>query len=118
MKKSKRDVELLEALNLQYQAFRQKFNRDPQPGEPIFFDPDADEPTFLSAERVAEITEEICEAMRQANVPPAIIYAYRKTGRIVTKENLQLLTRDELSEWKSAVEEYYSQSATQSPNSR
>lgn len=29
----------------QWEAFRKKFGRDPGPGDPFFFDPNADKPT-------------------------------------------------------------------------
>ena len=33
-------------------AFRKKFGRDPGPGDPVFFDPDADTPTAITPERM------------------------------------------------------------------
>jgi hypothetical protein len=36
------------ALEEQLQAFRAKFGRDPGPEDPLFFDPDADEPRPLN----------------------------------------------------------------------
>ena len=44
--------------------------------------------------------------LREANVRPEIIYAYQKTGRLVTEENAQLLSTEELAEWDAAVDEY------------
>ena len=35
-----------EALQEQFRLFREKFGRDPKPDEPIFFDPDQDQPTM------------------------------------------------------------------------
>lgn len=35
---------MVEALQEQLESFRRKFGRDPGPNDPIFFDPDADEP--------------------------------------------------------------------------
>ena len=37
-----------EILRAQREAFRKKFWRDWQSGDPVFFDPDADEPTRMS----------------------------------------------------------------------
>lgn len=34
------------------QAFREKFGREPGPGDPVFFDPDADEPRRLDPVKV------------------------------------------------------------------
>ena len=37
---------------------------------------------------------------------PAIIHAYRRTGRIVTLDNVAQLSDDDLAEWQAAIEEY------------
>jgi DNA-binding transcriptional regulator YhcF (GntR family) len=48
----------------------------------------------------------ILSAAGKAGVRPELIYAMRKTGRIVTASNQDLLTDDELQEWQDAIEEY------------
>ncbi len=68
----------------QFQRFREKFGRDPGPDDPVFFDPDADTPQEL-AEKV---------------------YAYRKTGLIVTEQNWGLLSKEQQQEWEAAIAEY------------
>ena len=45
-------------------AFRKKFGRDPRPGEPMIFDPDAT--PYPENRMVAEVVE----AMRKAGTPP------------------------------------------------
>jgi len=47
------------------------------------------------------------EAMHKARIPPALIYAYQKTGRIVTRANRKHLTKAELTEWNDAVDEWH-----------
>jgi hypothetical protein len=47
------------------------------------------------------------EAMHKAEVRPEIIYAFQKTGRLVTWENRKNLTRAELKEWTDAVDEWH-----------
>jgi len=47
------------------------------------------------------------DIMREAGSDPAFIYAFKKTGRIVTSWNKDKLTDDELLEWQEAVEEYH-----------
>jgi hypothetical protein len=37
----------------------------------------------------------------------ALVYAMNKTGRIVTEQNMQLLTDAEIEEWNDAVDEYH-----------
>lgn len=86
--------------------FIEKFGREPQPGDPILFDPSANEPTHM----VAEVLEhKMLEMMHKANVRPEIIYAFQKTGRLVTEENHKKLSKAELKEWGDAVDEWRKQ---------
>ena len=50
---------------------------------------------------------EMSQAMEQAGLDPAIIYASQKTGRIVSEDNIGLLTDAEVAEWNEAINEYY-----------
>lgn len=96
------DQELEHALEIQAEAFRDKFGRDPGPNDPIFFDPDADEPTPLDP---GQITAEIAAAGDRAALPAAYVYAIEKTGLIVTEANMHLLSEADLDQWQAAVEE-------------
>jgi hypothetical protein len=49
---------------------------------------------------------EVIEAMKRANIAPELIYAYQKTGLMVTKENSKLRPDIELQEFYNAVDEY------------
>ena len=99
------DQGLRQALDAQLERFRQKFGRDPGPDDPIFFDPDATEPRLLDG---ATVAARMVAVMKQAGVAPAIIHAYRRTGRIVTLDNVTQLSDDDLAEWQTAIEEYRS----------
>lgn len=44
--------ELKEILLNNREEFKKKFGRDPLPGDPVFFDPDCDTPTFISEEKL------------------------------------------------------------------
>ena len=44
--------------------------------------------------------------LEQADVDPAHVYAFSKTGRLVSEENKDALSPAEVKEWKSAVHEY------------
>ncbi|MCY1060276.1 hypothetical protein [Nannocystis sp. SCPEA4] len=46
------------------------------------------------------------EIMREATVPLEHVYADMKTKRLVTEENAQYLSDEELEEWNLAVEDY------------
>jgi hypothetical protein len=75
---------LVEHLKRQEQRFIEKFGHPPGPTDPVFFDPHADEPQSMIDEAVDHY---LLEAMRKAGIHPALIYAYQKTGRVVTQEN-------------------------------
>ena len=95
--------DVMEVLQDQRRKFIEKFGRDPGPQDPIFFDPRANTPQPLKIEKEDEL--KILALMTQAGIDPALIHAYQKTGRIVTEENKQFLTEEELREWYAAVEE-------------
>ena len=93
--------ELEEAFQKQRKRFIEKFGREPNDDDPIFFDPDADTPQPYPEEKY---TEELIEAMRKAGIDEGYINAYKKTGLIVTEENKDLLTPEELEEFEDALE--------------
>ena len=96
--------EALEAIERQLEAFRRKFGRDPTDNDPVLFDPDADEPVPLSDEKYERM---MIEAMTEVGISQAMIFAFKRTGRIVTDRNKHLLTSEELREWNDAVDEYH-----------
>src|SRR5664279_3267218 len=99
------NAEAQRAIQEQLRKFREKFGRDAGPEDPIFFDPDADTPQPISKAGLDEMTGQILSAAGKAGVRPELIYAMRKTGRIVTASNQDLLTDDEMREWQDAIEE-------------
>lgn len=90
-----------EALEMQREAFKAKFGRDPGRNDPVFFDPTADYPKEINSEWMET---QITEAMRKAGVDEELIYAYQKTGFIVGADTP--LTDDETAEWEAAIREY------------
>ena len=48
--------------------------------------------------------------MRQSGVDPAIIYAFEKTGLLVTEDTLDLIPSHDLGKWENAVLEHLAQS--------
>jgi hypothetical protein len=100
------NVEAQRAIQEQLRKFREKFGRGAGPEDPIFFDPDADTPQPISKAGLDEMTGQILSAAGKAGVRPELIYAMKKTGRIVTESNQHLLTDEELQEWQDAIEEY------------
>jgi hypothetical protein len=88
--------EMLDLLEEQRQQFIQKHGREPGPHDPVFFD-------LPHPEHLEHMT---VEAMKAAGLDPAFIYAYEKTGRLVTEHNQHLLSEADLAEWNAAIEEY------------
>lgn len=83
--------------------FQQKFGRPPAPGDPMFFDAEADpmdpidQPRFDAA---------LISAMAAVGVDSAIIHAYRQTGRLLTEQNVGQWSRQDRDRWQAMVEEY------------
>jgi hypothetical protein len=49
---------------------------------------------------------DIIEIMKKANIPPELIYAFQRTGLIITEKNKRLISNVELKEFDEAVDEY------------
>ncbi len=92
-----------ELLERQRDAFRAKFGRDPGPDDPVFFDPKADEPRPIEEE---SLVATVAAAMKAAGIDAAKIHAYRRTGMLVTRENLDQWSAEDLAEWQAALDEY------------
>jgi hypothetical protein len=93
--------ELEEAFKEQRKLFIEKFGREPTPDDPIFFDPDADTPQPYSEEK---FQENLIDWMKKAGMDEGYIRAYRKTGLLVTQDNMDLLTPEEIEEFEEAME--------------
>jgi hypothetical protein len=88
--------EVREALEQLRQAFVARHGREPGPDDLLF--PDLPHPERLEAMMV--------EGMKAAGLDPAFIYAFEKTGLLVTEQNQHLIPDEDLAEWGAAVEEY------------
>jgi hypothetical protein len=98
--------EMIAILEQHRERFKQKFGRYPGPQDPVIWDESADQPTPLSEEAIHQV---ILQAITAAGSPPEFIYAFQKTGRLVTESNMHLLSPAEYQEWCDAVDEYHSQ---------
>ncbi|WP_423205035.1 DUF5677 domain-containing protein [Pseudomonas kribbensis] len=92
------DPEAIETLQAAKESYFRVFERAPKEDDPIFLG------KYLYSEQ--DSIREIVRALETANVSPELIYAFKKTGRLVTKTNASFLTKLELQEWKNAVKEY------------
>lgn len=88
--------ELRDLLERKKTEFIKEHGHEPGPDDPVF-------PSDLSQE---ELTEATIKAMREAGIDPAMIYAYMKTGLIVTEYNQKILSARDLAEWDNAIAEY------------
>jgi hypothetical protein len=95
--------ELSDVFQEQRKAFVAKFGREPGPGDPILFDPNADTPQPINEEMVRR---EMNEAMKAAGIRDELIYAYNKTGYVVTSENQHLIPEDGARAFQEAVDEF------------
>lgn len=91
--------ELIEELKDAKAQFVEIFGRQPRQNDPVFFQ------QFYSSDE--DLTRGALQAMKAAGSPPSLVYAYRKTGRLVSARNRNMLTPDELAEWEEAINEYY-----------
>ena len=74
------------------------------PGDPVFFAPDRpdDVPRKITEEH---LPTETLAAMKRADTPPAIVYAYRKTGLLLMEEMQDNYPPARVAEWKAAIAE-------------
>lgn len=91
-------VELFENLK---EGFREIFGRHPSGKDRLL--PDQ---YFHSLEDMDAAFDKVVESI--PSLRPEVIYATRKTDRIVTKDNWKFLTDAEQTEWEEAVDEYFS----------
>lgn len=112
------DPELKAALEDQVRSFREKFGREPGPGDPLLFDPESDTPQPISSKEMDEISRRIAQAMGDAGVDPALIYATQKTDRFAppSEAALDAMSPEDKAEWQAAIDEYETIAANASKN--
>jgi hypothetical protein len=81
----------------QLAAFWSTFGRDPEPGDPFFFDPNKDVPT-----KIETFDDEVLLAMRKAGIDLAIVYAFRKTGLMLISDQVVNYSPEAIAEWNAA----------------
>lgn len=91
--------DVVEVVEEQRQKFIEKHGRDFGPNDKLFFD----------APALEHVEHDIVQAMKHAGLDPAMIYAFEKTGLVVTEENEHLLSEKDLAEWEAAIAEYEAQ---------
>ena len=92
-----------QALIWQQEAFKEKFGREWQEGDPLVFDPDSDVPKPYPEDRMRR---ELIELMQEVGTPPEFIYAFKKTDLLLILEDLDV-PADRRKEWNDAIAEYF-----------
>jgi hypothetical protein len=100
--------EMKTILEEQRQKFSEKYGREPGPDDPVFFD----------MPPLEHVEHEMVQAMKAAGLDPAYIYAYEKTGLLVTEQNQHLIPEKDLDEWDAAIREYEAKHGTARPRKR
>lgn len=78
--------------------FVEVFRREPGPTDRF------DVNTYVIS--VDDFTDEVVRAMGQAGTDPALVYAFKKTGRILLSTTTDLVPDSQIQEWREAIEEY------------
>lgn len=91
------------AMEAQLRRFEGKFGRPPGPEDPVFFDPDADEPQPFSLPGLETQTVAMLEA---AGVSPAWVYAYQHTDGLLPRLDGSFVSESDRTEWDEAVDRY------------
>jgi hypothetical protein len=64
------------------------------------------QPPFMTEEILSDLLDQTAEMMGSVGVDPAIIYAFRKTGLIVTKQNWRQMSQLQKIAYERAIEEF------------
>jgi hypothetical protein len=91
------------ALEAQVRRFEDKFGRSPGPDDPLFFDPDADQPQPVSLTGLETETVAMLEA---AGICPAWIYAYQHTDGLLPRPDGSFASARDQAEWDEAISRY------------
>jgi len=64
-------------------------------------------PIFANAPPLELIEHYLVEALKQAGVDPALIYAHEKTrGLLLNPQNIRKVPQKDVDEWEAAIDEY------------
>ncbi|AMK20829.1 hypothetical protein [Sphingobium sp. MI1205] len=85
-----------EVLQAQYAAFKKKFGRAPGPHDPLFFDPDADEPTHIGREA---ILQGLSDPKSGFAISLATLFATDETGLEITPQSYSSRPQHERQAW-------------------
>ena len=91
--------DLTEALEDARDHFISVFGREPGRGDPVLLS------RYLGSEQ--DLEDRTAELLEGADIPPEYVYAYRKTGLLVTEDNKSKHRDPALAEWDEAIQEFH-----------
>lgn len=94
-----------DALRQQEELFRAKFGREMGPGDPVFFDPDADEPVAVDPGKMMAEVRQKAEQMTDPQMR-AFLLAFADCGYMVTEANQHTFSAHEVEAFTDAVERH------------
>jgi len=97
--------ELASIMRYQGWRFKEKFGRLPEPGEPIFFNPDASTPEYLSDAQVFEQQRSVRAAMGKAHFNPKGFHEFTN-GVFLTEEDWGKLSEGEKDAYNEVLFHY------------
>lgn len=57
--------------------------------------------------RSKRLKQDMLAAMREAGIAPQLIYAYERTGFLLSKEGYESLSPEDKAEYDAAIDEYF-----------
>ncbi|MBI5544615.1 MAG: SEC-C domain-containing protein [Deltaproteobacteria bacterium] len=94
--------ELAEMLPQVEQEFTKRHGRPPGPNDRLFDGIDLE-----------DMNRRMVSTMRETGVAPAYIYAFEKTGLLLTEENRHLMTTRDVEDFEAAMDEYVAEHGEQ-----
>jgi hypothetical protein len=98
--------ELESAVEGQRERFREQFGREMESDDPLFWDPDADEPTPITDDQFTNVIGSWAESVAEAGLDVAPVLAMRDLGYMVMDETEHLFSLTELEDFDRAVAYY------------
>ena|GEM_PF-6991988 len=90
-------------LTAQRHRFEERFGRPPGPGDPLFFDSDADEPQRML---VDDIEDHMLAMLRAAGICPAWLYAHQQTDGLLPRPDGGFASSTDRRDWDDTIAAY------------
>jgi hypothetical protein len=83
------------------ERFEELHGRQPTPDDPVIVTVAGEDVDLLPSQAASLVAR----SLAVAGVAPQVIHAFRRTGMLVTEDNLDLWSAEEVRRWMAAVEE-------------